>query len=107
MSDKDNSFKEFILDQLSSFDTVIARKMFGGYGLYQSRTFFGIIFKGRLYFKTNAQTRALYAEQGMKPFQPSSKQSLKNYYEVPADILEDFDQLRDWAEAAIRLGGKE
>jgi DNA transformation protein len=104
MSDKDDSFKVFILDQLSGLDKVIARKMFGGYGLYQAQTFFGIIFKGRLYFKTNEQTRASYAERGMKPFRPSAKQTLKNYYEIPADILEDLDQLRDWAETAIHLG---
>jgi len=104
MSDKNDSFKDFILDQLSGLHKVIARKMFGGYGLYQAQTFFGIIFKGRLYFKTNDQTRASYAERGMKPFQPNAKQTLKNYYEVPAEILEDLDQLRDWAETAVRIG---
>lgn len=104
MSDKDDSFKDFILDQLSGLDRVIARKMFGGYGLYQAQIFFGIVFKGRLYFKTDARTRAAYAERGMKPFRPSPKQTLKNYYEVPVDILENPDQLRGWAETAALLG---
>ncbi len=32
---KDDSFKEFILDQLHDLDELEARSMFGGYGVYQ------------------------------------------------------------------------
>ena len=53
--------------------------------------------KGRLYFKTNEQTRPAYIENGMKPFRPSEQQTLKNYYEVPPDVLEDGDELIQWA----------
>lgn len=67
--------------------------MFGCHGLYHNDIFFGIIFKGRLYFKTDSATRAEYLEHGMKPFRPSSKQTLKNYYEVPADVIEDGEEL--------------
>jgi len=89
------------LDGLSS---VASRSMFGGYGLYQGPAFFGILSKGRLYFKTDRNTQAGYEERGMKPFQPNAKQTLKNYYEVPAEILEDPDQLCDWAQNAICAG---
>jgi len=57
--------------------------MFGGFGLYHCDLFFGILHKGRLYFKTNDQTRPVYEKYGMKPFRPSAKQTLKNYYEIP------------------------
>jgi DNA transformation protein and related proteins len=36
----------------------------------------------------------------MKPFRPNPKQTLKTYYEVPADILEDRELLARWADAA-------
>ena len=52
MASKDDSFKDFVLDQLSDLDDVEARRMFGGYGLYQDEIFFGIIHKGRLYENT-------------------------------------------------------
>ena len=39
----------------------------------------------------------------MKPFRPSAKQTLKSYYEVPADVLENSDQLAAWAQEAIHL----
>jgi DNA transformation protein len=37
----------------------------------------------------------------MKPFRPNSKQTLKTYYAVPVEILEDAQQLADWASQAI------
>jgi DNA transformation protein len=101
---KDESFRDYILDQLGGLSSVASRSMFGGHGLYQGPAFFGILSKGRLYFKTDRQTQALYQERGMKPFQPNAKQTLKNYYEVPIEVLEDSDQLSDWAQHAIRAG---
>jgi len=98
---KDDSFKEFILDQLRRLDRVEARPMFGGHGLYQGEVFFGIIFKGRLYFKTDSTTVSSYIKMGMKPFRPNAKQILRSYYEVPVEILEDHDRLAVWAQKAI------
>lgn len=100
---KDDSFKNFVLDQLEELPELECRSMFGGYGLYQGEIFFGIIFKGRLYFKTNARTVVPYRRLGMKPFRPNSKQTLKSYYEVPVDIIEDCDRLATWAKEAVGL----
>ena len=96
----DTSFKDFVLDQLNALDSLVCKSMFGGYGLYREDLFFGIIYKSRLYFKTDAQTRVAYAERGMGPFRPSPRQTLPNYYEVPAEILENRRDLMIWAEAA-------
>jgi TfoX/Sxy family transcriptional regulator of competence genes len=38
MVSKDESFKDFVLDQLRELDDVEARRMFGGHGLYQDET---------------------------------------------------------------------
>ena len=51
MASRDESFKDFVLDQLQDLDGVDARRMFGGYGLYRDETFFGILHRGKLYFK--------------------------------------------------------
>jgi len=92
-----DSFKDFVEDQLLGLDGLSFRAMFGGYGIYRGEAFFGILSRDRLYFKTDAATRPDYSTRGMKCFQPNRKQKLKNYMEVPADILEDRDQLREWA----------
>jgi len=96
-----DTFKDFVLDQLEPVGELRSRSMFGGHGLYQSDVFFGIIFKARLYFKTDARSRSAYLDRGMKPFRPNPKQELQTYYEVPVDVLEDRDELARWALGAI------
>lgn len=100
MNSKKNEFKEYILDQLRRLSGVECKHMFGGFGLYCNGVFFGIIADGSVYFKTNAATVEAYKERGMQPFKPSAKQTLKNYYEVPEEILEDDDEFAGWARNA-------
>jgi len=101
MNKKDESFKDFVLDLLRELDDVEARRMFGGYGLYQDETFFAIVHQGRLYFKTDDSTVSEYRKRKMKPFRPNAKQTLKSYYQVPLEVLEDTERLGEWAAAAI------
>jgi DNA transformation protein len=101
MVSTDESFKDFVLDQLQDLDGVEARRMFGGHGLYQDEIFFGILHKGKLYFKVDASTVAEYRKGKMKPFRPNAKQTLRSYYQVPVEIIEDGDRLAAWAESAI------
>ncbi len=98
---RDESFKEFVLDQLRELEGVRARGMFGGFGLYAGTTFFGVVSGGRVYFKTTDETRGDYQARGMEPFRPSEKQTLKRYYEVPPEVLEDAELLVEWARRAL------
>jgi DNA transformation protein len=70
--------------------------MFGGHGLYLDMVFVAIVHNGALFLKTSVHTREKFIEAGMKPFQPSEKQTLKNYYQVPVDILENAEALKEW-----------
>lgn len=106
MNAQDESFRDFVLDQLQALDGVAARRMFGGFRLYREKTFFGIVHKGRLYFKIDASTVGEYRRRKMKPFRPNARQTLKSYYQVPADILEDRDGLAAWAVRAINCKEK-
>jgi DNA transformation protein len=101
MNSKDISFKDFVLDQLQELENIEARRMFGGYGLYRGETFFGIVHKGKLFFKIDESTVGEYRKRKMKPFRPNAKQTLKSYYQVPVDVMEDADELREWAVKAI------
>jgi DNA transformation protein len=42
----------------------------------------------------------------MKPFRPNAKQRLRSYYQVPVEIIEDADALRQWAATALRCQEK-
>ena len=57
---KDDSFCDFILDQLRDIPGIEARRMFGAHGLYAGDTFFAIACKGELYFKTDEKSRGEY-----------------------------------------------
>ena len=93
-----DSFTQYVLEQLRELD-VYEKKMFGGYGLYYQDAFFAIIHNEELYFKTDKESKEKY---GTHPFKPNKKQTLHNYQAVPADILEDEEQLCEWAREAAK-----
>jgi DNA transformation protein len=101
----DESFKEFVLDQLRALPGVRARAMFGAHGLSQNEHFFGILDEGRLFFKTDAQSKADYVARGMEPFTYESKGRVltMSYHEVPPDVLDNATELVAWAQRAIRV----
>jgi DNA transformation protein len=95
LKSKPDSFRDFVTEQLG--EGIEARAMFGGFGLYRGDVFFGIVYKGRLYFRTGPLARKEYVKRGMKPFKPNARMTSKTYYEVPADVLEDRETVRAWA----------
>lgn len=98
---QDDTFVEFICDQLAALAAVTHKTMFGGYGLYCGGVFFGIVYRDRVYFKTNEESCKKYQGWGMDPFQPSAKQTLKSYYEVPPNFIDDPEELTQLAEEAL------
>jgi DNA transformation protein and related proteins len=101
----DESFMEFVLDQLSALPDVRARAMFGARGLYCGGKFFAIMDEGRLFFKTNAQSEKDYTARGMGPFtyEKDGRVITFQYHEVPPKILEQPQELVVWARKAIQL----
>jgi DNA transformation protein and related proteins len=100
-----DSFKEFVLDQLSALPDLRARAMFGAHGLYSGENFFGILDEGRLFFKTDARSQKDYAARGMGPFtyKVKGKTVTLGFHEVPPDVLENAPELVAWAQKAIAI----
>jgi DNA transformation protein len=101
----DDSFKEFVLDQLRALPELRAKAMFGAHGIYSGGKFFGILDEGRLFFKTDARTQADYTARGMEPFtyEMKGKTMTMAYHEVPPDVLEQPHELTVWARRAIQI----
>ena len=98
------SYRTFVLEQLSALGAVSARAMFGGVGLYHDGSFFGLLDDDRLYFKVDDTTRGDYEAAGMEPFSPSDGAGPSlGYFEVPGEVLEERDILRDWAMKAVEV----
>jgi DNA transformation protein len=97
---RDGSLKDYVMDGLSGLGAVRCKAMFGGHGFYLEDRFFGIIHRGRLYFRTDDESRAAYVARKARPFRPRTGVGLLSYYEVPADIVDDPDSLCEWARRA-------
>jgi len=99
-----DEYLTYVIDQLECLGPVQSRRMFGGAGLYLEGLFFAIVADDVLYFKVDDSNRGDYEAVGMGPFQPfPDKKAVMQYYEVPVDVLENRDILRDWAGKAVRV----
>jgi len=76
--------------------------MFGGVGVYAAELFFALLDDDTLYFKVDDATRPQFEHRGMAPFRPYGDDGeVMGYYEVPADVLEDPEELGAWVGAAL------
>lgn len=92
----------YVIDQLECIGPVQSRRMFGGAGLYFNGLFFALIADDVLYFKVDDSNRSDYESADMGPFCPfPDKPYVMQYYEVPIEVLENRDALRDWARKAL------
>jgi DNA transformation protein len=96
-------FRAFVLEQLARTTPGLrARSMFGGVGLYSGELFFALMDDDVLYFKVDDTTRARFEERGMGPFRPGGEAGeVMQYYEVPAEVMEDAEALAPWAAEAV------
>ena len=99
------SFRSFVLEQLGRTTAGIrARSMFGGIGIYAAELFFALLDDDTLYFKVDDATPPQFEDRGMTPFRPYGEGGeVMQYYEVPADVLEDPEALGAWVAAALAV----
>jgi DNA transformation protein len=94
-------YREFVLEQLGRVAPVTSRAMFGGVGVYSNGFFFALLDDDTVYLKVDDTNRPDFEAAGMGPFRPFEGAASMQYYELPADLLEDADRLRPWVDAAI------
>ena len=94
------NYLQYTIDLLKVLGPVSAKRMFGGAGLYLDGSFFALIADDVLYFKVDDANKADYLNAGTGPFKPFDSYAM-SYFEVPADVLEDDDLLKEWAHKAV------
>lgn len=98
-----DSYRDYVVDQLSRVQSVTWKRMFGGIGLYCGERFFALIDNDTLYFKTGDGNRTDFEQRNAPAFQPFGPDSKPmGYHQVPADILEDLSLLELWMAKALR-----
>jgi DNA transformation protein len=91
---------DHLVDQLTPLGEARGRPMFGGYGVYLDGLIIGLIAFDTFYLKVDDRNRPDFEAAGSAPFSYGTKcgtNTIAAYWEVPADVLEDPDQLRAWA----------
>jgi DNA transformation protein len=102
-----DGFRAFVLEQLAGVASVRGRAMFGGVGLYADDIFFGILAADTLYLKVDDSNRGQYEAARMTAFQPyPDKPMTMSYYQVPARVLEDGEELAAWARASVQVAAR-
>ena len=95
---------DYLLDVLSEFGDVRARRMFGGFGVYRGDLMVGLIADGVFYLKVDTENRPAFEAAGSQAFSYRRKgrsQPIEmSYWEVPADVMENGAKLWDWTQAA-------
>ena len=100
-------FLEYVLDQLSTWGEVRAKRMFGGAGLYRQGKMFGLIAGDVAYLKVGELNRADFERAGSRPFQPyPDKKTTMPYWAIPEEVLEDREELARWAEKAFAVANQ-
>src|SRR6185503_224694 len=100
-----DQYLAYILEQLAGLGSLRSNRMFGGIGLYSRELFFGLIDDDTLFFKTDESNFAPYHERKMPRFMPfpDRPESVLGYHQVPADVIEDAEQLVDWARRSVEV----
>ncbi|MGQ0672441.1 MAG: TfoX/Sxy family protein [Hyphomicrobium sp.] len=101
-----SGFIDLVEDLLSPLGPVVVKRMFGGAGIYIDGRFMAIIDNDVLYFKTDAETRPAFDAEGAPPFVYDTKHGegqLESYRRVPERLLDDADEMAEWAGAALAV----
>ena len=93
-----DSFRDRVIEALEPLGDIRARAMFGGYGIFEEGTMFGLMSGSVLYFKVGDANRAAFEEAGTQQF------SRMPYFRVPDAVMDDPGLLQEWTHAAIRVG---
>ena len=96
-------FVEYLCECLTPFGKPRSKRMFGGWGLYLDGDFIAIVTDGELYWKGNADSRALFLAAGGRPFRYSRSDGRvieMAYFTLPELDLEASENLDIWVRRA-------
>ena len=96
--------RDFLIDLFADFGPVTIRRMFSGYGISADGTNFALALRAGLYFRADDQTIPQFEAEGSQPFQYQTRTktvTVNSYWQLPARLFDDSEELADWARAAL------
>jgi DNA transformation protein len=99
----ESEFVHFVVEALRPIGPVLAKRMFGGHGLFLHDVMFALIAWDTLYLKVDDKSRSAYESRGLEPFSYVGHQGRSvtmSYCEAPPEGLDEPSVLCDWAREA-------
>src|SRR2546430_9841129 len=96
--------RDFLIDLFADFGPVTIRKMFSGFDISADGTNFALALRAGLYFRADDQTIPQFEGEGSQPFQYQTRTktvTVNSYWQLPARLFDDSEELADWARAAL------
>jgi DNA transformation protein len=91
-------------DLFHHFGRIAVRRMFGGEGIFAGDLMIGIVVDEQIYLKASDSNRPDFEAEGAKPFTyqrgKEGKATSLSYYTVPERLLDDPEELGQWAHKA-------
>ena len=103
----DEGLYAWIEEALEPLGRVTMRKMMGGATLYLGGIIFAIMDEGELWLKADSESDAVWDRAGCRRFSVTFKDGrvdTMNYRQAPADVYDDAEPLRRWAQLAVEAG---
>lgn len=101
-------FLQFLIDQLAPLGLITTRRMFSGAGIYCEGVIFALVLRDdTLFFKVDDGNRAQFQAEGLEPFRYEAKGrrvEVGAYWHVPERLLDDPDEMLEWARGALAAG---
>ena len=102
MSSARNEFVDYVVELMADWAPVMARRMFGGYGLYREGSMFALIADDQLFFKADAGNEPQFERAGSHPFVYTSptRTVQMSYWSAPEASLESAAEMNSWCQSA-------
>lgn len=97
-------FVDWVLELLAPLGAVVARRMFGGFGLFLDGLMFAIVLDDVVWFKTDLHNRDRFAALGEPPltYKRSGRPAQLHFYRAPGEAFEAPRTLLPWAQSAFK-----
>ena len=96
--------RDFLIDLFADFGPVTIRKMFSGFGISADGANFALALRAGLFLRADEQTIPHFEAEGSQPFQYQTRTktvTVNSYWQLPARLFDDSEELADWARAAL------
>ena len=100
----DSSFVDEVVDRLQLTGPASARRMFGGYGIFQNDLMFALIADNELYLKADKLSSHFFTDNDLPAFtysKANGKEYKMSYFQAPESFFEDNDETVLWANRAL------